>query len=85
MIRPRPSAFSHYRAKSIYLQNFKPELHPKNHTISSNKFAPSVKMQKRNYSTYSQKDPDNKPSFWALIVAGCCIIYNFGSPPKKMN
>ena len=83
MIRPRPSAFSHYRAKTIYLQNLKPRLHPKNQTVSTNKFAPSIKMQKRNYSTYSQKDPDNDPSFWALITAGCCILYNLSGSPKK--
>lgn len=85
MIRPRPSAFSHYRAKSIYLQNLKPHLHPKNQTINTNKFAPNSKIQKRNCSTYSQKDPNNDPSFWLLVAAGCCILYNFGSPPKKMN
>ena len=85
MIRPRPSAFSRYFANVKILQNLKTYIQPKTHTISLNKFGKNPHTQKRNFSAYSQKEPDNEPPFWLLIAAGSYILYNLGFPPKKEN
>jgi hypothetical protein len=72
MIRPRPSAFSRYFVKSIYLQSLKPQLQIR----SPNKNGKFSHMQKRNCSAHSQKEPDTEPPFWLLIASGCIILYN---------
>ena len=85
MILPRPSTFSRYFVKPMYLQNFKPRFQYKNQQIVANKTAKFGKMQKRSYSTHSPREPNNGPPLWVLLVTGIYIVDYIQKPPKKEN
>lgn len=79
MIRPRPSAFHHYFVKPLYLQNIKPNLQPKIQYQVSNiigKKSKVIKVQKRHYSAFSPKKPNNDPSFWILAIIGSMFVHS---------
>jgi hypothetical protein len=85
MILPRPSTFSRYFVKPMYLQNIKPRFQYKNQQIVANKTGKFGKMQKRSYSMPSPREPNNGPPLWALLVTGIYVVYNIHNQPKKEN
>jgi hypothetical protein len=72
MIRQRPSAFSCYFVKPMYMQNLKPSLPPKNHQLVNiiGKMPKAIKRQKRHYTSFQPRKPDDDNRLWWIAIIG---------------
>jgi hypothetical protein len=76
MIRHRPSAFSRYFVKPMYMQNLKPAIYTKNQQLSNimRQTPKVIKTQKRHYACFQPRKPDKDPTFWLLVILGISAI-----------
>lgn len=73
MTRQRPSAFSRYFVKPMYTQNIKPQLEPKRLLKIENiigKMPKAIKTQKRHYTTFQPRKPDDDNRLWWIAIIG---------------